>query len=50
MFLNQVSVKRMDIEQLAESGINAVLVGSHFMKAEDPGAALQPLIGVSRTT
>ncbi|HEU4390420.1 MAG TPA: indole-3-glycerol phosphate synthase TrpC [Blastocatellia bacterium] len=35
---------RDDIERLRQAGFNAVLVGEHFMRAQDPGEALRRLM------
>ncbi|MCX6353354.1 MAG: indole-3-glycerol phosphate synthase TrpC [Candidatus Aureabacteria bacterium] len=35
---------RGDIERLARGGIHAVLIGEHFLRAEDPGRALTDLL------
>lgn len=40
---------RADIEYLRDFGLDAVLVGTHFMRHADPGLALLPLKGVART-
>jgi indole-3-glycerol phosphate synthase len=40
--------QRADVEYLRDFGIDAILVGTHFMRQPDPGLALQPLKGVSR--
>jgi len=40
---------RSDVEQLADSGFDAVLVGETFMVSPDPGAAVAALAGVSRS-
>jgi indole-3-glycerol phosphate synthase len=37
----------MQVQMLREAGVDAVLVGSHLMGAEDPGAALRELIDAS---
>ncbi len=34
---------RQDVERMQGAGINAFLVGEAFMRAEDPGVALQKL-------
>jgi indole-3-glycerol phosphate synthase len=39
---------RQDVERLAACGVDAILVGSHFMRHSDPGQALTALIGVPR--
>ncbi|MEQ8764495.1 MAG: indole-3-glycerol phosphate synthase TrpC [Planctomycetota bacterium] len=39
-----------DVERLAELGYDAMLVGTHFMKAADPGAALKALLEGSGKT
>jgi indole-3-glycerol phosphate synthase len=36
---------RPDVERMREAGVHAFLVGEAFMRAEDPGAALQALFG-----
>lgn len=36
---------RQQIEELERVGVDAVLVGSHLMRAADPGAALRELVG-----
>ena len=40
--------RREEIEELSQYGIDAVLVGSHFMREESPGIALSRLTGVKR--
>lgn len=39
---------RSEVEQLAGCGMDAVLVGSHFMRQPDPGKALSDFVGVPR--
>jgi indole-3-glycerol phosphate synthase len=36
---------RPDVQRMREAGVHAFLVGEAFMRAEDPGAALQALFG-----
>jgi indole-3-glycerol phosphate synthase len=36
---------RPDVERMREAGVHAFLVGEAFMRAEDPGVALQALFG-----
>lgn len=39
---------RQDVDLMQAHGVNAFLVGEQFMRAEDPGQALQALFGVPR--
>ena len=36
---------REHVAQMANSGIDAILIGEHLMKASDPGRALRELMG-----
>jgi indole-3-glycerol phosphate synthase len=36
---------RPDVQRMREAGVHAFLVGEAFMRADDPGAALQALFG-----
>ncbi|MGH7493393.1 MAG: indole-3-glycerol phosphate synthase TrpC [bacterium] len=40
--------QRVEVEHLRDAGVDAILVGTQLMRQPDPGAALQPLKGVSR--
>ena len=35
-----------DIRRLQSAGVNAFLIGEAFMRADDPGAAMQSLLGI----
>lgn len=37
---------REDVGRLREAGVDAVLVGTHLMRAEDPGLALMDLLSM----
>ncbi len=39
---------RGDLHRLAEAGFDAFLIGEHLVRAEDPGLALQELLGRAR--
>jgi len=39
---------RDDVKRMADCGVDAILVGSHLMRQDDPGEALSKLTGVAR--
>lgn len=38
---------RADVQRLREAGVDAILVGTHLMRAEDPGMALMDLLSIA---
>ncbi len=40
---------REDVQRLAKAGVDAALVGTALMRADDPGRALRALVGVPRS-